>query len=183
MAEDFDWVAEARRIADAEVERAVKEFESGEDVMYPSYATICYGKDKPPRELNGEMRVLYPAGRPVVGTLTVKTVDEPHGRTRYFTNALVPREEIVLDVPKLQEQARYAAEGLAKSLMKDYGLAIDPKRFLKVVHIALWNWKLRGEFSRQFSEAAKAYPGKLETFVRHQHLVKCSDGKYRPLVM
>ena len=175
-------MAEARRIADAEVERAVREFENGEDVRYPCYSTIVYG-DRPSRELNGKMRVLYPAGCPVVGTLCAKTVDEPHGIVRYFTLAEIPREAIVLDVPKLRAQARFAAEGMAKYLMRKYGSEIDPTRFRKLMHMVMWNGRLRREFARQFSEAAKAYPGKLKTFVRHRHLVKCGDDEYHAIVM
>ena len=36
MAEKFDWVAEARRIADAEVERAAGEFERGDVRALPA---------------------------------------------------------------------------------------------------------------------------------------------------
>ena len=183
MAGYLDWMAEARRIADAEVARAAKEFEKGGDVRYPCYSTIIDGHN-PARELNGEMRVLYPAGRSVAGTLSAETVEAPeHGMIRYFTLAKVPREEIVLDVPKLRAQARLAAEGMAKCLMSVYGSEIDAQKFRKAMHMAMWNGRLRGEFARQFSEAAKAHPGKLETFMRHQHLVKCSDGEYRTVVM
>ena len=182
MAEDFDWIAEARRIADAEVERAAAEFERGEDVRYPCYSTIVDGRN-PPRELNGEMRVLYPAGRPVAGTLFAKTVDEPCGKVRYFTLAKVPREAIVPDVPKLRAQARLAAEHMARTMAERYGSKIDAQKFRKAVHMAMWNGRLRGEFARQFSAAAKAHPGKLEAFVRHRHLTRCSDGEYRPLVI
>ena len=66
--EYLEWLAEARRIANAEVDRAVREFENGEDVRYPCYSSITDGRTT--RHFNGEMRVIYPAGKPVIGTLS-----------------------------------------------------------------------------------------------------------------
>lgn len=180
MNKDPDFVAVARRIADAEVDRAVREFESGEDVRYPCYSTIIDGRN-PPRGLEGEMRVLYPAGCPVCGTLSAEVVAEPPtGRTRHFINARLPREFVKLDAAAMRDRARRNAEHMAKRELERE--RPDIRRLKKLVLMALWNGCLRREFARQFSEAAKAHPGKLETFVTHRHLVKCG-GQWLPLMM
>ena len=179
LAEYFEWMKEARRIAAAEVDRAVREFESGEDVKYPCYSSITNGRMT--RHFNGEMRVIYPAGKPVIGTLSTKVVEEPPtGRTCYFTNALIPRKFVKLDVPRMRARALWHAENMAKLELRNE----HPNRakLPKLVHMVLWNGYLREDFARCFSAAAKAYPGKLETFVTHQHLVKCGDD-WQPLVM
>ena len=59
MKDGFDWVEEARKIAEAEVDRAVGEFRRGEDVRFPCYSSITDGRTT--RNFNGELRVIYPA--------------------------------------------------------------------------------------------------------------------------
>ena len=177
--EYLEWLAEARRIANAEVDRAVREFENGEDVRYPCYSSITNGRTT--RHFNGEMRVIYPAGKPVIGTLSAKVVEEPPtGRTCYFTNARIPRKFVKLDVPRMRARALWHAENMAKLELRNE----HPNRakLPTLVHMVLWNGYLREDFAKCFSDAAKAYPGKLETFVTHQHLVKCGDD-WQPLFM
>ena len=127
------------------------------------------------------MRVLFPAGHPVVGTLAAEAVAEPPtGRTRHFIDARLPREFVKLDAAAMRDRARRNAEHMAKRELERE--RPDIRNLQKLVRTALWNGCLRHEFARQFSEAAKAHPGKLETFVTHRHLVKCR-GKWLPLVM
>ena len=179
LAEYFEWMEEARRIAAAEVDRAVREFESGEDVRYPCYSSIMDGRTT--RNFNGELRVIYPAGKPVVGTLSAKVVAEPPtGRTRYFTNVRIPREFVKLDVERMRARALRRAESMAKFVLRQE--RPNRAKLPKLIHMVLWCGCLREEFARSFSEAAKAYPGKLETFVTHQHLVKCGDD-WQPLIL
>lgn len=110
---DFDRVEEARRIAAAEVDRAFREFENGEDVRSPCYSSITDGRTT--RHFNVEMRVIYPAGKPVIGTLSAKVVEEPAtGRTRYFTNVLIPCEWVKLGAAAMRDRARHNAEYMAR---------------------------------------------------------------------
>ena len=105
MTDKSDLAAEMLRRADAEVERAVGEFERGGDVHYPSFSYIdrITAEWKP----NPDMPVLFPGGRPVYGTLATEIVAEPPtGRTRYDTNAWLPRELVKLEVAPLRTAAR-----------------------------------------------------------------------------
>lgn len=178
MKKTFNWLEEARRIADAEVERATGEFLRGEDVRYPCYATFLSGNNR--YEMNGGMRVLYPAGKPVVGMLSTKDVEEPPtGRTRYFINAWIPRECVKLDIEKMRERARSNAEIMAGLEQQQKYSA--PEKLPKLVRMALWNGCLRADFAKYFSDAAKACPKKHETFITHRHLGKTPDGEWRSL--
>ena len=176
MKEPFDWLEEARRIADAEVGRATGEFLRGEDVRYPCYATILNGHNR--YEMNGGMRILYPAGKPVAGTLSTKDVEEsPTGRIRYFINAWIPRECVKLDIGKMRERARRNAEMMAR--LERQQEHPNPEKLPKLVRMALWNGCLREDFARNISDAAKACPGKHETFITHRHLIRWSDKELR----
>ena len=167
MTKDHDWVEEARRIADAEVDRATGEFRRDEAVRHPSFDYILK-QIKPGWQADGTMPVLYPAG-PVCGVLSVNTVEEaPHGLIRYTTYARLPREFVKLDVAKLREAGRCAAERIIRYVAEQ-----NPEggatHNLRCIYIALWH-ALKKEFSRQLSEAALVCPVKLETFTSHCHL-------------
>lgn len=174
--ENFNWMEEARRIADEEVERATGEFLRGEDVRYPCYATILTGRSC--HEMDGEMQVLYPAGEPVAGTLSVEDVEEPPtGRTRYFINTWIPRECVSLDVDKMRERARRSAEAIARLEMHQE--KPDRTRLPKLIRMMLWNGCLRADLARSFSDAAKASPGPHETFITHRHLIRSPRSGWR----
>ena len=166
MTDKTDWRKEALRRAEAEVERAVGEFVRGEDVHYPSFTYL--DRITAEWEPGDDMPILFPGGRPDYGTMATEIVAEPPtGRTRYDTNAWLPRELVKLDVPRLRTAARRAAEKVIRIATENR--ATDPDRILRGLYFAVWH-ALRLEFSRQFSETARNSPVKLETFVSHAHL-------------
>lgn len=172
MAKMADLTAEMYRRAEAEVERAVGEFERGENVRYTSFSYI--DGITPGWEPNADMPVLYPAGKPVVGRLSSHDVEEPpYGRIRYYTNVRLPRRLVKLDVARLRAVARHEAERTIAALRKKEDAA-DTTCALRCLYFAVWIEGLRDEFSRQFSECARTCPEKLETFVSHAHL--CPKG-------
>ena len=173
MADKSDLAAEIFRRAEAEVERAVGEFERGEDVHYPSFTYL--DRITAEWEPGDDMPVLFPAERPVFGTLATGIVAEPPtGRTRYDTNAWLPRELVELDVPRLRAAARRAADKMIRIVTENR--ATDPDRILRGLYFAVWH-SLRQEFSRQFSETARNSPVKLETFLSHAHLYPRLTGR------
>ena len=166
MTDKSDLAAEMLRRAEAEVDRAVGEFVRGEDVHYPSFTYL--DRITAEWEPNPDMPVLFPAGRPVYGTLTTEIVAEPPtGLTRYDTDAWLPRELVKLDVARLRTAARRAAEKVIRVTTENR--ATDPDRILRGLYFAVWH-SLRHEFSRQFSDTARNSPVKLETFLSHAHV-------------
>ena len=169
MAETADLAAEMLRRAEAEVDRAVGEFERGEDVHYPSFD--CIDGITADWEPNADMPVLYPAGRPVVATLNSHVAEDPCcGRNVLWeTKTLLPRRLVKPDVARLRAAARRGAERAIAAVRRKNG-AIDPARALRCLYFAVWFGGLRDEFSRQFSECARTCPEDLETFERFADL-------------